>query len=94
MTEAGGNQMNVSIILHGLKNRELAMDDNNRIWIPHQYKCNAVDILPYKPEPISRDKLIAEARQLALEASKELFIRFNWKQPNIEILRSMQETRR
>lgn len=88
MTEAGGDSMNIFISLHGLKNRQLRLDSPMRAGSTYQRVCH-IESFP-QTISVSKQELVAEAQLLALNASKELFERFNWT-PSVDVLRGMQE---
>lgn len=88
MTEASGELMNINITLSGLKNRRLRMDNPTRAWFGYEYDC-FIESFPQKIS-VSRQELVGESKSLALKASQQLFMRFNWT-PAIEVLRGMQE---
>lgn len=86
LTEAGSETMIVSIVLNGLKERRLQIINRSGKEFDPPRICY-IESFP-QTKTVPRQELVAEPKLLALEASKELFIRFNWT-PNIEILRGM-----
>jgi hypothetical protein len=87
VTEAGDDSMYVGVDVKGLQNRSLWVDDPNRGSMEHWYTAH-FDVYPYQ-EVVRRSVLVAEARELALKATLELFQRFGWT-PSIELMRSQQ----
>ena len=87
LTEAGDDLMAVVIELKGLNDRSLWVDNPYRAPMDRWYTAH-FDAFPYKSE-VSRDRLSAEARELAVTAARDLFERFGWK-PSPELLRSQQ----
>jgi hypothetical protein len=87
LTEAGDEQMHLQIVLKGLRGRSLWIDGKNRMPFvqPH---TSEIDKFPYSIQ-VSKTKLIAEPRDLAIEAAIELFRRFGWN-PTPEQLRGQQ----
>jgi len=86
-TEAGDDQMHIDISLKGLRGRALWVDSPNRMPVRQTYTAS-IDEFPYSID-LSRTRLIAEARELALQPANELFQRFGW-EPSLESLRSQQ----
>jgi hypothetical protein len=87
LTEAGDGQMHLQIILNGLTGRSLWVDSQNRMQFVQRHTAE-IDKFPYEIE-VSKTKLIAEPRDLAIEAAIELFRRFGWN-PTPEQLRGQQ----
>lgn len=87
LTEAGDEQMHVKIALKGLRGRSLWVDSQRRMPFV-QHLTAEIDEFPYDLE-VPRTKLIAEPRDLAIEAAIELFRRFGWN-PTPEQLRDQQ----
>lgn len=87
MTDAGSEMMKICITLFGLKERQLRLDDPRRAGFDYPRIAHIESFL----QEISalRQQLVAEPRLLALKASRELFVRFNWS-PTIERLREVQ----
>lgn len=75
-TEAGDEQIYIKIVFKGLKNRSLWVDSYNRMPFV-QPLVASIDEFPHIVE-VSRTKLIAEPRNLAIETAIELFRRFGW----------------
>jgi len=76
MTEAGSDQMLIEIKVGNLKNRSLYMDDSRR-WGMFATFTTSIEEFPYKRR-LSKSQLVSSTRDLAVEASHELFKRFNW----------------
>lgn len=89
LTDAGDNEMTVSVTLSGLKNRALVMG------YPHYqvagfmvpYKTNAAQLS--RSETIERDQLVGETRELAVEWARHFFVRFGW-DPEAYLLSQLQ----
>jgi hypothetical protein len=85
--EINAESIEVSILLSGLKGRELRVNHPNRSGFSY-VRTTAIKEFPYVAT-IDRATLVAEARDLALVAANQLFVRFNW-EPGVEHLRGMQ----
>jgi len=89
LSDAGSPVMHIELSLSGIKDRVLREDTAN--WVPYDALGTiGIDCVPSKIE-ISREDLIAQPREYALEAMIELFRRFNWN-PRIELLRDLQQS--
>ena len=86
----GVDIVRVEITLVGLKGRTLRMDHRDRSGFITPRTC-AIPEFPYS-RSLPREQLAAEASDLALENTNELFTRFHWS-PGVEFLRGMQEER-
>jgi hypothetical protein len=87
-SDAGDENMHISIVIGNLKDRMLYVDDSNR-WpldYPRQATINEYPI----DLDLTRSELITNAKTIALEQALEFFKRFNFI-TTIEILRSWQE---
>lgn len=73
---AGDEQMNIEVRLNGLENRGLVVAEWNRAEFFEPYKAS-VDCLE-RSVNLSREVLVAEGRQQAVEMSRYLFARFGW----------------
>jgi len=87
MTEAGSETMTIYINLVRLNERQLWFQDE---W-GEGFDYPRIAHIDYFPQQISvsRQELVADPRLLALRASRELFMRFDWT-PRIEGLREVQ----
>ncbi len=89
LTEAGADQMTVSVTLSGLKNRALVMGYRHYevagFMVP--YKSDTDELC--KSDTIERDRLVGETRELAVEWARDLFVRFGWK-PEAHLLSQLQ----
>lgn len=74
-TEAGDDQMQISVEVGGLKGRVLVVDDSNRLGFS-QAVAAEIDVLPLS-WTYARTDLLAGAPELAVAAVPELFARFN-----------------
>ena len=77
LTTAGDDVMHLDIALHGLAGRELLMEANNRGAFLHEHSTQAPRF-DWSSGALTRDELVASARELALEPLTEIFARFNW----------------
>lgn len=76
VTPAGHDEMWVSITLHGLRNRELFVDDQNRAPFFEPYVASVEDFAV--EQLLDRRTLVGESWPLAREAARQLFLRFGW----------------
>ncbi len=87
LTSAGDEQMHIEIHVCNLSGRKLINDNPARAPLFQAYKTTILEF------PVVRDlpkaHLIAKHRELALQASKDLFSRFGWN-PSTELLQSIQ----
>ena len=88
LTEAGSETIIIFIVLNGLKERQLRIDSPSRSGFDYPRVAH-IESFP-QTHSVLRQELVAEPRRLALKASKELFIRFDWT-PNLELLRGLQD---
>lgn len=88
MTEGGSETMTICITLVGLKERQLWFQDQ---W-GEGFDYPRIAHIASFPQTfsVSRQELVADPRLLALKASREVFIRFDWT-PSIEGLREVQK---
>jgi hypothetical protein len=86
VSSAGGNQMRIDVRLHGLENRLLVSGDPHRI-LAERYRANMPSI--QQKRTLQRDHLLAESRLIAVEISREMFLRFGFKASS-EILSEYQ----
>ena len=88
-SEAGDEPMRIEIALGGLRDRTLYFDDSRRIpfSVDHTAKIDEY-ILPVTST--SRSDLAATARDMAVQAARDLFERCGW-QTGPELLRAHQE---
>jgi len=88
LSDAGDEQMHISVTVGNLRERLLYVDTQGRwpfIYRPYQA---SIEKFPYSVE-LTRSDLVAEPRDLALQAAIELFKRFGW-DTTIDILRDWQ----
>lgn len=76
LSHAGGDQMTIDASLHGLENRALVSGTPSRM-LAGDYRTSAPSIR--KKRTLQRDHLVAEPRQLAVDMSREMFLRFGFK---------------
>ena len=91
LTEAGHEQMHIEIKAGGLDGRSLWVDPARYIDFVAEQKAE-IDEVPYEID-VPSPELMAESRQLALIAARELFKRFDWN-ASLNVLRDMQATLR
>lgn len=87
-TDAGDENMHVSIVIGNIKDRMLYVDNPNR-WPLDFPRRAAIKEYPIELE-FTRAELITNAKPISLEQALEFFKRFNF-DTTIEILRSWQE---
>jgi len=85
---AGDDFIHVEIILYGLRNRLLVLDDPSRMPFFREYRCN-IDEYPQSFD-MSRIELKANTTALAEKALLDLFQHFNWDAP-LEIIRNYHQ---
>lgn len=83
-----GNDLIISVELHGMKNRTLINTDPLRGKLPRDYTCR-IDNLPYS-RTVSVELLLAESSDLALENILGFFERFNWHDVPVNIIKNVQ----
>ena len=91
LTEAGHEQMHIEIKAGGLKGRSLWVDPAKYIDFSFEQMAE-IDEVPYEID-VPSPELMAESKDLALVAAKELFKRFDW-DASLRTLRDMQSTLR
>lgn len=77
----------IVVTLHGLANRGLVVAQTNRTPFTSEYKATIP--LYSQSTTLSRDTLLAEASDAAIQMSREFFLRFGW-QPSTDQLAEMQ----
>lgn len=87
LTPAGDEKMTVDVRLNGLQGRGLVVGDRQRAPFMVPYRTGVESLR--QTVTVSRDELIAQARNQAVTTSHELFLRFGWK-PSIEQLAEQQ----
>jgi hypothetical protein len=75
LTDAGGDEVVVDTVLHGLRERRLVVDDPGRAELRH--RTATVDEIAVKLE-LSREELIGNTRSLAVRKAREVYLRFGW----------------
>lgn len=85
---AGANRMWIQIGVHGLKGRHLVTTSAMVMFLRARTAMYADDEIILQDE-ISRERLLAEAEQIALRWAQELFRRFNWN-PEHEVLEGIR----
>lgn len=88
LTQAGDDPMYIGITLHGLRNRVLYVDDPRKLRFNSLRKAT-ISEYPYSLE-IGRAELTTRAKEIALEASQNLFRYFQW-DVSIDLLRGIQQ---
>ncbi len=76
LSHAGGDRMTIDIHLHGLENRLLVSGTPERM-LERDYRTSAPSI--WEKRTLQRDHLVAEPRQVAVDMSREMFLRFGFK---------------
>lgn len=87
LTAAGAEEMHLEATVTQLQGRALATDQS-RFSPSSRVRTTQMSQFPWSLS-LSRDELIAEPRELALNAASDLFKRFDWN-PSTEILRKHQ----
>ena len=87
LTEAGDKHMHVDVSICNIKDRILFNDDPSRYPLFSAYKAQIPEFVSAKD--ISKEELVSRPRGIALEVSRDLFLRFGW-DPSMEFLGSMQ----
>jgi hypothetical protein len=77
LSAAGDEDMTVEVGLHGLRRRDLIVGQPNRAPFIEPYRVNLDDL--ESTQHVTREKLVAEPRGLAVDAAHEFFLRFGWK---------------
>lgn len=88
LSKAGDQQMYIGIVVHGLKGRSLYVDSNER-WPFDSTYTSSLENYPNELN-VSRQKLVADHKDLAIKAAQDLFKRFGWS-PTVDVLRGWQE---
>lgn len=76
LTEAGGDQMHIEIRIGNLKDRSLYIGDRRGGEFFRNY-TTSLEEFPYE-DRFNKSQLVSSTRDLAIDASHELFKRFNW----------------
>jgi hypothetical protein len=84
---AGDEVMSIAVQLHGTENRGLVVAEWNRAEFFEPYKASSACL--ERKVSLSRDVLVAEARQQAVAMSQQLFARFGW-DPDEKLLADYQ----
>lgn len=76
LSPAGDEQMGIEVRLKGLENRGLVVAEWKRaeFFEPHRATLPTLE----RTVKLSRDVLVAEAREQAVEMSRQMFLRFGW----------------
>src|SRR5207248_1641499 len=82
-----GNDMHITVTLHGMKNRTLVVTDSRRKFFA-DYTCR-IDDLPFA-KTVTVEKMMAESADLALENIQWFFERFNWSQVPVDSIKNDQ----
>lgn len=89
LSEAGSDEMQIKIVAGNLRNRFLYVDSQKR-WPLFESFQATIEKYPYETT-LARGELVANSKDLALEATRELFLRFRWNLSNLEPLRDWQK---
>jgi hypothetical protein len=76
LSHAGGDLMTIGVCLYGLENRALVSGTPDRMLVG-DYRASISCIR--EKRTLERDFLVAESRQIAVDMSRELFLRFGYK---------------
>jgi hypothetical protein len=76
LSPAGDDPMFLSVGCHGIQDRELWLDDPNRVPFSRTPKCSVPEFVQSNTFP--RETLVAETSALGNLWAKELFRRFDW----------------
>src|SRR5207244_1449801 len=90
VTEAGDERMHVNITIRGLGGRALGLDDPDAAGFFRDYVA-AVEAYTSERE-LTREELVGNSRELAVNVGSELFDQFGWT-PSPEELRALQPLR-
>ena len=88
LTDAGDEHLRLFVDFKGLANRKLWIDQGDIDPVPFLRYRATIDNFPQDFSP-ARNTLLAESRELALNAATELFLRFGW-EPSREFLKAQQ----
>lgn len=83
----GADQVHIETTICNIRDRTLFTENPMQIPFVNKYKTSILEF-PYKKD-VYQQELISEANHLALEASRELFARFDWN-PSQAFLQAMQ----
>jgi hypothetical protein len=83
-----GNDLQITVELHGMKSRTLVLTDPSRGPLDNDYTCR-LDDLPYS-KTVTVETMLAEPSELALENILYFFERFNWDRIPIEVIKEAQ----
>jgi hypothetical protein len=76
LSHAGGDQMTIEATLFGLENRRLIAGTPSRMLAgDHRTSMPSIQ----EKRTLQRDHLVAESRQIAVDMSREMFLRFGFK---------------
>lgn len=87
LSEIKAEQFHIDITICNINDRFLFNENPMQTGFAHKYKT-AITEFPYVKD-VYQQELIAQAKDLALDASRELFARFDWT-PSQDFLRTMQ----
>jgi hypothetical protein len=92
LTGAGDETVRVELKLGGLEGRRLTMDDPRRIPYFHDYTSDLSDFEVSRD--IHRDELVAEPTELAIQAARDVFIRFGLDISETNLQQALDEFKR
>lgn len=87
-TPAGGEEMEIKIVLNGLKNRRLTNDDPSGMPLVREYRAS-INEYPHT-EKVKKVDLLTRSSELALNAASKVFQRFGM-DPRMELLKGIQQ---
>lgn len=87
LSPAGDDPMYVEVGCHGMKDRELWVDDPKRFQFSVPKKASVLEYV--QKETIPRATLVAETRAMGNRWAKELFRQFNW-DPRDEVIEAVR----
>lgn len=73
----GDERMTLDVRLNGLRDRALVVGQSGRMPFATPYRTSSASL--GQTVTLSRDELVAEGRQQAVKAAREMFLRFGWK---------------
>jgi hypothetical protein len=88
LSPAGDDTMSILIRLNRLEERALVVGQPQRVPFSRPYRATSESFEQHLT--LSRDELVAEVREKAVETAREFFLRFGWK-PSVEQLGEHQQ---
>jgi len=91
LTEAGDERMHIDVKVANLEGRLLYVDSHRDRWPFHSEYVAMIRDYPFSLDA-SREELVANHKEYAIEASRQIFKRFSW-EASREILQDWYEKR-